>query len=48
MNIIGSRPPTWFWIVAGLGLLWEAFGVFEYLLHVGVVPNNREISEAER
>jgi hypothetical protein len=48
MNIIGSRPPTWFWIVAALGLLWEGFGVAQYLMHVGVLPNNMEMSEAER
>lgn len=48
MNIIGSRPPAWFWIVAALGLLWEGFGVAQYLMHVGVLPNNMEMSEAER
>jgi len=43
-----SRPPTWFWIVAVLGLLWELFGVAMYLMHVGVLPNSQEMSEAER
>jgi hypothetical protein len=42
------RPPTWFWIVAVLGLLWELFGVAMYLMHVGVLPNSQEMSEAER
>ncbi|HET9640170.1 MAG TPA: hypothetical protein VFP12_13285 [Allosphingosinicella sp.] len=45
---IDSRPPTWFWIVAVLGLLWELFGVAMYLMHVGVLPNSQEMSEAER
>ncbi len=39
-DIVGPRPPTWFWIVAILGLLWEAFGVATYLMHVGVLPMN--------
>lgn len=43
-----SRPPAWFWIVAVLGLLWELFGVAMYLMHVGVIPNAKEMSEAER
>ena len=47
-DVIGARPPTWFWIVALLGLLWELFGVAQYLMHVGVLPNNMEMSEAER
>jgi hypothetical protein len=45
---INSRPPAWFWIVALLGLLWELFGVAMYLMHVGVLPNSQEMSEAER
>ncbi len=44
----GTPPPAWFWIVALLGLLWECFGVAQYLMHVGVRPNNMEMSEAER
>lgn len=47
-DVIDSRPPTWFWIVAVLGLLWELFGVAMYLMHVGVLPNSQEMSEAER
>ena len=47
-DAIDSRPPTWFWIVAVLGLLWELFGVWMYLMTVGVVPNAKEMSEAER
>lgn len=44
----GVKPPAWFWIVAVLGLLWELFGVAEYLMHVGVVPRTMEMNEAER
>ena len=47
-DVIDSRPPTWFWIVAVLGLLWELFGVAMYLMQVGVLPNSAEMSEAER
>ena len=39
-DIVGRRPPAWFWVVAVLGLLWEAFGVATYLMHVGVLPND--------
>ena len=47
-DLTDSRPPAWFWIVAVLGLLWELFGVAMYLMHVGVLPNSQEMSEAER
>ena len=47
-DVIEARPPAWFWIVAVLGLLWELFGVAMYLMHVGVLPNSAEMSEAER
>ena len=30
----GARVPAWFWIVAGLALLFEAFGCFMYLVQV--------------
>jgi hypothetical protein len=47
-DVIDSRPPAWFWIVAVLGLLWELFGVAMYLMQVGVLPNSAEMSDAER
>lgn len=48
MNQLSARPATWFWAVALLGLLWELFGVVMYLMHVDVLPNSAEMSEAER
>ncbi|HEX8571184.1 MAG TPA: hypothetical protein VF759_00380 [Allosphingosinicella sp.] len=45
---IDARPPGWFWIVGALALLWELFGVAMYLMHVGVIPDSGEMSEAER
>jgi hypothetical protein len=27
----GTAVPSWFWIVAGLALLWEAFGCYTYV-----------------
>ena len=30
----GARVPAWFWVVAGLALLFEAFGCFMYLVQV--------------
>jgi hypothetical protein len=35
-NVIGARVPVWFRLVALLGLLWNAFGVYAYLQHVGM------------
>ena len=29
-----ERVPTWFWIVSGLALLWEAMGCYSYVMHV--------------
>lgn len=36
-NVIGTPAPAWLRIVAGLGLLWNLYGIFEYLKTVGVV-----------
>ncbi len=47
-DVIGTRPPAWFWVLAILGLLWELFGVAMYLMHVGVLPDTQEMSDAER
>lgn len=47
-DVIGAKPPAWFWVVAVLALLWEAFGVAMYLMTVGVIENAKEVSEAER
>lgn len=47
-DIVGSRPPAWFWILAGLGLLWELYGVSIYLMHVGMLPSPAEMSETDR
>jgi hypothetical protein len=35
-NVIGARAPGWLRIVAALGLLWNCFGIYQYLLTVGV------------
>src|SRR3954467_14813407 len=32
-----DRVPTWFWIAAGLGLIWNAIGACFYLGDVGVL-----------
>lgn len=47
-DIVGRRPPAWYWVVAVLGLLWEAFGVATYLMHVDVLPMDTSgMSDAE-
>lgn len=37
-NVIGTPAPAWLRIVAALGLLWNLFGVYQYLMTVGLVP----------
>jgi hypothetical protein len=29
-----SKPPVWFWVIAGLALVWNAIGVMAYLADV--------------
>ena len=36
-NVIGTAAPAWLRIVAALGLLWNLFGVYNYLMAVGMV-----------
>jgi hypothetical protein len=36
-TVIGARVPAWLRLVAALGLLWNLFGVYQYLMTVGVV-----------
>lgn len=36
-EVIGARAPSWLRLVAGLGLVWNLFGVYQYLMTVGVV-----------
>ncbi|MFL6846343.1 MAG: hypothetical protein ACJ8ER_15865 [Allosphingosinicella sp.] len=48
MNDLSSaRPPAWFRIVSLLALLWEAFGVWQYLSFVRLVPTMGEMAPAE-
>lgn len=41
-DAVSTRAPGWLRIVAGLGLLWNLFGVYQYLMTVGVVPGADE------
>jgi hypothetical protein len=41
---IGAPAPAWLRIVAVLGLLWNLFGVYQYLMVVGMVPGADEAS----
>jgi hypothetical protein len=34
-DVIGARAPAWFRLLAVLGLAWNAFGVYMYLMKVG-------------
>lgn len=46
-DMIGARPPGWFRIVALLALLWNLFGVWQYLAKVGVAPQMMEMTAEE-
>lgn len=35
-----SRPPLWFWVSAGLGLAWNAYGVVQYLGAARATPES--------
>lgn len=41
-NVIGTPAPAWLRIVAGLGLLWNLYGIYMYLMTVGVVAGADE------
>ena len=36
-TVIGGRAPAWLRIVAAVGLIWNCFGIYNYLMTVGVV-----------
>lgn len=36
-KVIGVRVPAWFRLLAVLGLAWNAYGVYMYLLSVGMI-----------
>jgi hypothetical protein len=36
-ELVGARAPGWVRIVAALGLVWNLFGAYQYLMTVGVV-----------
>ena len=38
----GGRAPGWLRVVAGLGLLWNLFGIYQYLMTVGMIDGAAE------
>ncbi|OYW23218.1 MULTISPECIES: hypothetical protein [unclassified Sphingomonas] len=36
MSSGNHKPAIWFWVVAGLFLLWDIAGIFAFYVHVGV------------
>lgn len=43
-NVIGAKAPLWFRLVSVLGLLWNGYGVYMYLLTVGVIKNAGQVA----
>lgn len=48
-DTLAVKPPTWFWVVAGLGLAWNLLGVVAFVMQMTLTPEAlAELSEAER
>ena len=45
-DVVATPAPGWLRIVAGLGLLWNLYGVYEYLRTVGVAPGGDAAASA--
>ena len=45
-DVIGSNPPSWLRAVAALGLLWNLFGVYQYLMTVGMIGGAEQAADA--
>lgn len=43
-----SKIPTWFWIVAVLGLLWNAMGVFAFISDLTMTPEKLALYTPEQ
>ena len=41
-DMVETQAPSWLRIVAGLALLWNLFGIYNYLMTVGMVPGANE------
>ena len=49
MPSISEKLPIWFWIIAGVALLWNALGVMAFVMQVAMSPEAlAALSEAER
>ena len=46
-DVTGTRPPTWFRVVAVIAVLWNLLGVWQYLTSVGAAPPMRELTADE-
>jgi hypothetical protein len=40
-KVVGAKVPVWFRLVAVLGLLWNGYGVYMYLLSVGMIKTGQ-------
>jgi hypothetical protein len=45
-DTIGAPAPSWLRIVAALGLVWNLFGIYQYLTTVGIVAGADEAAVA--
>ena len=44
-----NKPPVWFWVIGGVGLIWNLMGVMAYIAQVTMSPETLAgMGEAER
>ena len=49
MASTSNKPPTWFWVVGVIALIWNLMGVFAYIAQVTMSPETRQaLPENER
>ncbi len=49
MTSTSNKPPTWFWIVGVIALIWNLMGVFAYIAQVTMSPETLQaLPENER
>ena len=49
MASTANRPPTWFWVVGVIALIWNLMGVFAYIAQVTMSPETLQaLPENER
>lgn len=43
-----TKPPTWFWVVSGIALVWNLMGLFQFFAQLMMTPEMLESLPAEQ